>query len=90
MAPRPTESIGDYTAGIKRAAAVTPSDSTDLNSITRGIYVGGSGNIVVIFADDADGATTTLTGLATGVWHPMQVRRVLSTSTTATGIVAGY
>ena len=90
MAPRPNESIGEYTAGIKRAAAVAPSDSTDLNSVTRGIYVGASGNLAVVFADDIDSATVTLVGLAAGVWHPMQVRRVLSTATTATGIVAGY
>lgn len=90
MAPRPGESITESTAGIRRAAAVTPSDSTDLASITRGIYIGGAGNIAVIFAEDADGAPVTLTGLATGVWHPMQVRRVMSTNSTATLILAGY
>lgn len=90
MAPRPGESIAQYDAGIRRALAVTPSDTVDLAGITRGIYVGGSGNVVVIFADDVDANTVTLTGLAAGVWHPMQVRRILNTSTTATGIVAGY
>jgi hypothetical protein len=90
MAPRPGESLADNTAGIRRAVAVTPSDSTDLAGVTRGLYVGASGNVVVLFSDDKDADTVTLTGLAAGVWHPMQVRRVLSTNTTATGIVAGY
>lgn len=90
MPPRPGEAIEDYTAGIKRAASVTPSNTTDLNSATRGIYVGASGDLAVIFAADADASTVTLVGLAAGVWHPMQVRRVLSTGTTATSIVAGY
>ncbi len=89
MAARAGETTSDITS-IKRAAAVTPSDDTDLASPTRGVYVGVTGNVVVIFAGDADAATTTLVGLAAGVWHPMQVRRILSTSTTATDIVAGY
>ena len=89
MAARAGETTSDMT-GIKRAAAVTPSDTTDLASPTRAVYVGASGNLVVIFVGDQDAATTTLVGLAAGVWHPMQVRRILSTSTTATGIVAGY
>jgi hypothetical protein len=75
---------------IKSAAAVTPSDSTDLPSVTRGLYVGVIGDVNVIFAADKDASTVVLTGLAAGVWHPIQVRRVLATSTTATGIVAGY
>jgi len=90
MAARSGESLAQYDAGIRRGAAVTPNDGTDLSSITRGIFIGGAGNIAVIFADDADGAPVTLTGIATGVWHPMQVRRVMSTNTTATLILAGY
>lgn len=90
MAARPTESIAEYTAGIRSAAAVAPSDTTDLSRVTRGIFVGGAGNVAVIFCDDADAAPVTLTGLAVGVWHPMQVRRVMTTNTTATLIVAGY
>lgn len=90
MAARPNEALGQYDAGIRRAAAVTPSDGADLTGITRGIYLGGAGNVAVIFADDADSAPVTLTGLATGVWHPMQVRRVMATNTTATLILVGY
>lgn len=90
MAPRPSESIADYTAGIRAALAVTPNDGTDLNRITRGIYIGGAGNVAVVFCDDADAAPVTLSALAIGVWHPMQVRRVMATNTTATLILAGY
>lgn len=90
MAARPNEALGQYDAGIRRVAAVTPNDGADLTGITRGIYLGGAGNVAVIFADDADGAPQTLTGLATGMWHPMQVRRIMVTNTTATLILAGY
>jgi hypothetical protein len=90
MVARPNESLAGTTVGIRSAATVTPSDTVDLSRITRGIFLGGAGNVAVIFADDADAAPVTLTGLASGVWHPMQVRRVMATNTTATLILAGY
>lgn len=90
MAARPGESIQQYDGSIHSALAVTPSDTIDLARVTRGIYVGVSGNVTVLFCDDADAATVLLTGLSAGIWHPMQVRRVLATGTAATGIVAGY
>lgn len=90
MAARPGESLAQYDAGIRRAVSVTPNDGADLSGITRGVYIGGAGNLAVIFADDADAAPQTLTGLATGVWHPIQVRRIMATNTTATLILAGY
>lgn len=90
MVARPSESIAEVTAGIRSAVAVTPGDGTEFSRITRGIFVGVAGNVAVIFADDPDAAPVTLTGLAVGVWHPMQVRRVMATNTTATLILAGF
>ena len=69
------------------AAAVTPSDSADLTTITRALYVGGAGNVKV---DMADGTTVTFTALAVGIVHPLRVRRVYSTGTTGTLILAIY
>jgi hypothetical protein len=69
-----------------RAAAVTPSDSTDLATVARALYIGGAGNVVL---DTAGGDTSvTFTGLAAGTILPVRVARVRSTSTTATSIVA--
>ena len=71
------------------AVAVTPNDSTDLLFVTRGLFVGGGGNIVVIMGDQAvDATTVTFTGVPAGTILPIAVRRVRSTSTTATNIVA--
>ena len=67
---------------------MTPNDSTDLTAATRGLYVGVSGDVVVIMADDS--AAVTITGLAAGVVHPLRVKRVKSTGTTASSIVAFY
>lgn len=69
------------------AATVTPHDSNDLEQVTRGLYVGTVGDVRV---DMASGATVTLSALAAGIVHPLRVKRVYSTDTTATGIVALY
>jgi hypothetical protein len=67
--------------------AVTPGDSTDIAS-TRGLYVGGAGDVAVLFKGGS--ASVTIAGVAAGTVLPFQVTRVYSTSTTATGIVALY
>lgn len=66
---------------------VTPNDSTDLTHVTRGIYVGVTGDVKIT---NVNGQTVTYTNLAAGVHHPMCVSRVWSTGTTATGIIAVY
>ena len=65
------------------AAAVTPSDSTDLPTSSRALYVGTVGNVAVV---TVGGSTVTLVG-ASG-WMPVRVARVLATGTTASDIVA--
>lgn len=67
--------------------AITKSDATEYDPPLRGIYIGGAGNVAVIGADDS--AAVTLTALAVGVWHPIAVKKVMSTNTTATAIVGG-
>ena len=70
------------------AASVTPSDSTDLTGgATKGLYIGGAGNIKV---DMADGTTITFTALSAGIIHPVSAKRVYATGTTATLILAVY
>lgn len=66
-------------------SAVTPSDATDFSRLTRALWVGGAGNVVVVWYD---GTTSTLTGVPAGTLLPVRCKRVNSTSTTATSIVA--
>ena len=77
-----------------RSAAVTPSDTVDIpNPFTAAaesaddclLFVGGGGDVAVI---DAGGSTTTFVGVPSGTFFPHHVKRVLSTGTTATNIVA--
>jgi len=68
--------------------AVTPADGTDLpGGICKGLLATGAGNINVNLAG---GGTAVLTGLSAGQALLIEATRVLSTSTTATGIVALY
>jgi hypothetical protein len=65
------------------AAAVTPHD-TNLIDMTRGLYVGGAGDVTVRMRN---GSNCTFTGVPAGSILPVQCDRVLSTGTTATNIV---
>jgi hypothetical protein len=73
--------------GATAAVAVTASDSTDLG-VTRGVWVGGAGNLAVMFVDQT--TAVTLTGVPAGTLLPIQVQKVMSTNTTATSITALY
>lgn len=68
------------------AVAITPSDAAGI-ALTRGVYIGGAGNLRV---DMADGTTVTFSGLAAGIVHPLAVKKVYATSTTATGVIGVY
>ena len=66
---------------------VAPNDSADLTNIARGVYVGVSGNLNVVMLDDSAGV---ITSVASGVIHPIRIKRILATDTTATNILAFY
>lgn len=65
--------------------AVTPHDTNELSYATRALWIGGAGNVRV---EMLDGQTLTLSGVQAGTLLPIRVKKVLSTSTTATLIVA--
>ena len=78
----------------RRAAAVTPSDTANIPSISSEdgsgnngcvLYVGGAGNVKVLTVGRDE---VTFTGVQAGTFMPVQVLRVFATGTTATSIVA--
>ncbi len=73
------------TVAAHGAAAVTTSDVTVIPP-TRALYVGGTGNLNVVMVD---GQTVLFSAVPVGIF-PIQVTKVMSTSTTATNIVALY
>ena len=72
------------TVSAHSALAVTPSDSTIL-PCTRALYVGTTGNIAVVMADDEN--TITFSNVPVGIL-PIQVIKVMSTNTTASNVIA--
>lgn len=69
-----------------KARAITPSDTVDLNPYPKAVVVSAAGNLVVLPLQNADGSTVTFTGVSPGFVVPFRVRRVMSTSTTASAI----
>lgn len=67
---------------------ITPNDNTDLPYITRGVYVGVTGDVSVVAA--GNGATVVFAGVAGGTILPIQVTRIRATGTTSTSVVALY
>jgi hypothetical protein len=82
----PAFGISNNSDVAEYAAAVTPSDATTFSVPTRALYVGATGNVRVRFASDQ--TLVTFVGCQAGQILPVRVDRVLSTSTTATSIVA--
>jgi hypothetical protein len=70
------------------AQAVVPNDGAELpNGYTKGIFIGGAGNVSAIMND---GSTVVFTGLVVGVVYYFSVKQINATATTATNIVALY
>lgn len=80
----------DLIAPAGFAWAVTPSDSASLPMETRGIWVGTTGNVRLDAYDPVTGnlAPVTFTGVPSGTTLRVKTKRIYSTSTTATNIVA--
>lgn len=72
---------------VDRAFAITPSDSAELSIATRGLYIGGAGDVVAVLSS---GDEVTFTGMLAGAIYPLRVKQVKSTNTTATSIIGLY
>ncbi len=78
----------DPTVAAGSAVAVTPNDGADLTLTSRGLYIGGAGNVRVLL--DLDSVAVTFTACAAGSVLPIRAVRVYSTGTTATNLLALY
>lgn len=75
----------DMAAPASYWKAVTPSDSVNLPAGCRGIYVGGIGNVALVGSDNVP---ITFTAVPVGTFMPCSAKRVNSTNTTATLMIA--
>jgi hypothetical protein len=67
-------------------AAIVPSDSAVLPTYSKGLYVGGAGDVTLIATND--GAALTFKAVPAGTTLRVRVKQVMATGTTATYLVA--
>jgi hypothetical protein len=84
MPDRFAQTASSLSTPATHAFPITPADLADLPETTRGIYVGGSGALAVRMPS---GAVITFPGVPQGTVLRLRADRVLSTGTTATGLV---
>jgi hypothetical protein len=77
-----------YLSGPYTRAVVLTKDDEDVIETTRALYVGGTGNINVTMA--GDGVACLISAIPAGAILPIRITQLLSTSTTATLVVALY
>lgn len=73
------------TAPARNAAAITPHDTNELTAVTRGIYVGVTGDVLLV---TINGHTVTFAAVPAGSILPVQAKIVKATGTTATNLTA--
>ena len=83
--------MGYFPASYSQSRAVTKSDTVNFDANLNGglcdaLYVGGAGVVVAVYQD---GSTEAFTCVAAQLL-PIRIKRVNSTSTTATLMVAMY
>lgn len=78
----------DVSSQARNAVTVTPSDSADLAVPAKALYIGSAGDIVVLPINATDDSQTVKFSNHPVGYLPLQVRRVLSTGTIASGIIS--
>ena len=91
--PAQTDQFGSLAdsplAPARHAVAITPSDSADLATVPKAIYVGTGGDVKLIGVGAPAGANgVVFKNVPTGSILDVRARRVLATGTTATDLVA--
>ena len=73
------------TSPIRAGKTVTPSDTVDLPDAVRALYIGVAGNLAI---ETVDGSDLTFIAVTAGSIYPFKAKKVKSTGTTASSIVA--
>lgn len=84
----PYANIGsDLLSPASHAAAVIPSDSADLPTSSKRLWIGSAGNVALV---TVGGDSVTYNSVPAGSYLQVRARRVMATGTTASNIVAEY
>jgi hypothetical protein len=72
----------------RNAVAVVPSDTVDLPTPAKALYIGSAGNVTILPINATDDTQTVQFANHPVGYMPVQVRRVMAAGTSASGIVA--
>lgn len=82
------DEFSDYaispTAPAEAAEAISPSDASGVEFVTRALYVGDGGDIRVKLLR---GSVVTLRSVPSGSFMPLRITQVFATGTTASSLV---
>ena len=76
------------TSPARNGFSIIPNDSIDLSVTCRALFVGNTGDISVILADDS--SSVIFKNISSGTIFPVSAKRVEATLTTATDLVGLY
>ena len=83
-----TDRYDNYAPSLESPAlhafSIAPSDTADMEEVTRAVYIGQAGDIHAVLAS---GASVTFKNLPSGATLAIRARRILQAGTTATAIV---
>lgn len=81
---------GGLSTQCRRAFLASPSNTADLPAYSKAIFVTSAGNICVVPVGNDDAVTVTFPVAANEVFTFCQVRRIMATGTTASGLIVGH
>ena len=72
----------------EHAFSITPHATDELSHTTRAIYIGGAGDVELVLKGDS--TAVVFSAVPAGTLLPVRAKRVVSTNTTATGIIGVF
>jgi len=91
MPTQPIKHASNWESPARSAEELTPDNVTNLDVVTRALYVGGGGDISVAMDGGPDPILPVLfLAVPTGTILPIRIKRLRATDTTATSIIALY
>lgn len=84
MSNRLDRTYTDQTVSAVSAFDIAPDDTADFTEVPRSLYVGGTGDVAVVFEDNSE---VILKNVQAGAFYPVRLKAVRATGTTATDLV---